>query len=98
MWGYLVVSIMYETKRNSKRTSATQAASDSSAERWRWNPRGCPNSWLFRQFGGSMARWSHLLSVIKWSKATAQKARIEDIEITSPAPIKHSRSSIFYIY
>lgn len=49
---------MYETKRNSKRTSATQAASDSSAERWRWNPPGCPNSWLFRQFGGSMARCS----------------------------------------
>ena len=47
---------MYETKRNSKRTSATSRASDSSAERRRWNPRGCPNSWLFWQFGGSMAR------------------------------------------
>ena len=47
---------MYETKRNSKGTSAAQATSNSSAERWRWNPRGCPNSWLFRQFGGAMAR------------------------------------------
>ena len=47
---------MYETDRNSKRTSAASRASDNSAERWRWNPRGCPNSRLFRQFGGSMAR------------------------------------------
>ena len=47
---------MYETKRNSKRTSATSRASDSSAEQRRWNPRGCPNSRLFWQFGGSMAR------------------------------------------
>jgi len=49
---------MYETKRNSKGTPAAQAASNSSAERRRWNLRGCPDGWLFRQFGGSMARCS----------------------------------------
>ena len=49
---------MYETKRNSKRTSATSRASDSFAERGSWNPRGCPNGRLFRQFSGTMARCS----------------------------------------
>ena len=49
---------MYETKRNDKGTSAAQAASNNSAERRRWNPRGCQDGWLFRQFGGAMARCS----------------------------------------
>ena len=47
---------MYETKRNNKRTSATSRASNSSAERRLWNPRGCQNSWFFRQFSGTVAR------------------------------------------
>ena len=49
---------MYETKRNSKGTSAAPAAGGRSAERWLRNSRGRPNGWLFRQFGGAMARCS----------------------------------------
>ena len=49
---------MYETKGNNKRTPAAQAASNSSAERWLWNPRSCQDGWLFWQFGGTMARCS----------------------------------------
>ena len=49
---------MYETKRNSKGTSAASRASNSSAGRWLRNPRGCQDGWLFRQFGGAMARCS----------------------------------------
>lgn len=47
---------MYETKRNSKGTPAASRASNSSAERRLWDPPGCSDSRLFRQFGGAMAR------------------------------------------
>jgi len=54
----LADNIMYETKRNNKGTPAASRASNNSAERGRWNPRGCQDGWLFRQFGGAMARCS----------------------------------------
>lgn len=80
---------MYETKRNSKGTPAASRASNSSAERRRWNPRGCPNSWLFRQFGGAMARCSQQ----RWDQSPRTQADTRSAKETFGQTMSKVRSS-----
>ena len=85
----LADNIMYETKRNSKGTPAASRASNNSAERRWWNPRGCQDGWLFRQFGGTMARCSQK----RWSQSPRTQADTRSAKETFGQATSKVRSS-----